>query len=263
MFKRKISIVTVNLNNASGLEATIKSVLLQKYDEIEFVIVDGDSSDESKNIISKYSHNIQQFVCGKDKGIYDAMNKGLTIATGDYVLFLNSGDTFFCDDVLEKLLEGGENSDIIYGNLMVLAGNSLTERLYPEKLTFRYFLSDSLPHPASLVKKALFHTVGFFFDDLKIVADWAFFILAIAKYNYSYKHVPIIVANFDFHGISSQVKNLKIIETERTKILKKYFSLFLDDYVEFEVTRQKFKAAKRRLSYRVYKKVRSIMLRKD
>lgn len=259
MGNKTISVVTINLNNALGLEATIKSVLEQQYAPLEFVVVDGNSTDGSKEVINKYSVKIQQFLSEKDAGIYHAMNKGLTLASGDYVLFLNSGDTFFSTTALQQLMDGGDNADIIYGNLMVCEGASYYKRVYPEKLSFSYFLMASLPHPATLVKKTLFDTLGVFFEDIKIAADWAFFTLAVAKHNCSYKQVPVVVTNFNLEGISSQEKNLKLIEAERMSILQKYFPLFLDDYATFALTRQKLAVATKQLGYRVYRKLKNIV----
>ena len=259
MHNKAISVVTINLNNAAGLEATIRSVLKQQYTALEFVVVDGDSTDGSKEVINKYADKIQQLLSEKDPGIYHAMNKGLAMASGDYVLFLNSGDTFYSTTALQQLMDGGDNADIVYGNLMVCEGASHYERVYPEKLSFSYFLMASLPHPATLVKKTLFNTVGVFFEDIKIAADWAFFTLAIVRHNCSYKHVPVVVTNFDLEGISSQESNLKFIEAERVIILQKYFPLFLDDYAALALTRQQLAVAKKQLGYRVYRKVKNIV----
>ena len=259
MRNKTISIVTINLNNVIGLDATIRSVLEQQYASVEFVVVDGDSTDGSKKVINNYRDKIQQLLSEEDTGIYHAMNKGLAMASGDYVLFLNSGDTFFCTTALQQLMDGGDNADIIYGNLMVCDGAVHYERVYPKKLSFSYFLMASLPHPATLVKKTVFDTLGVFLEDIKIVADWAFFILAVAKHNCSYKHVPVVVTNFDLGGISSQEKNFKIIETERTIIVQKYFPLFLDDYETLASTSQMLAIAKKQLGYRVYGKVKNIV----
>jgi glycosyltransferase involved in cell wall biosynthesis len=168
----KLSIITVNLNNAKGLLKTIKSVYTQTYEEFEYILIDGGSEDGSINMIEKYTDKITYFTSESDNGIYEAMNKGVKKAKGEYCLFLNSGDWLVNDSVLEEAFcVFPDNIDIVYGNINV---DGLVKK-YPGYLSFNYFLFDSLPHPASFIKKSLFNQYGGYDEGLGIVSDWKFF----------------------------------------------------------------------------------------
>ncbi len=129
--------------------------------------------------------------------------------------------------------------------------------LFPDKLTFKFFLINSLPHSSTIVRKKLYDTMGGFFEHLKIASDWAFFLLAINKYNYSYHHVPVFVSNFRLGSLSS--KELKTIQKERTQILAEYFPMFLDDYKESEAAHKSLAAAKKQFGYRLHNKLKKII----
>ena len=116
----KLSVITINFNNAIGLEKTIKSVIEQKFTDFEFVIIDGDSSDGSKEIIKKYSNKISYWVSEKDKGIYNAQNKGIERAIGEYCLFLNSGDYLVDTTVFQTVFSEKRTQDIIYGDMITV-----------------------------------------------------------------------------------------------------------------------------------------------
>ena len=255
----KLSIITINLNNYKGLQKTIQSVFAQSFTDYEYLIIDGGSTDGSKEYIEEQANKLIYWVSEKDNGVYNAMNKGIVKAKGEYLLFLNSGDYFFNNDVLKHLIENGHDADIVYGNLMVIDQNSVTELKYPEKLSFKYLMAATLPHPASLIKKKLFKSIGIFFEDLRIVSDWAFFIIAIVKYNHSYKYVPIPITYFHLDGISTDKKNQKIIEEERAFILKKYFPLLLEDYSELENLKKEMEKTKRQFGYRFYKRLQKVI----
>lgn len=118
----KISVITVVRNDERHIEDTIKSVLSQQYESIEYIILDGNSTDQTVSIISKYQHRLAGFISEKDNGIYDAMNKGIRMATGDRIIFVNSGDIFYNDQVVNKAVESlikGPDADILYGNVAV------------------------------------------------------------------------------------------------------------------------------------------------
>src|SRR5690606_11151151 len=110
----KISIITIVYNNVRDIEYTIRSVMKQTYANIEYIIVDGFSTDGTLDVIEKYREEIAILISEKDNGIYDAMNKGLNVATGDYVLFLNSGDELYEDMTLEKVFSSADNADVYY-----------------------------------------------------------------------------------------------------------------------------------------------------
>ena len=134
-----ISIVTINLNNLEGLKKTFQSVFSQDYTNFEYLIIDGDSKDGSVDLIRLNNKKISYWISEEDKGIYDAMNKAITQAKGDYILFLNSGDYFSGIDSLSKLVGTKIDADIVYGNIGMYKDTILEIKKYPAKLTLHYF----------------------------------------------------------------------------------------------------------------------------
>ena len=231
----KLSIITVNRNNVDGLRKTIESVVSQTFTDFEYIIIDGASTDGSVDVIKEYAHKIDFWVSEPDTGIYNAMNKGILKAKGEYLLFLNSGDklsksesiTYF-DDYLNN------GYDIIYGDIKVGSSKDEFLKTYPDELNFRYFLYDTLPHPASLIKTKSLMKLGNYDENLKICADWKFFIESICLHNYSYKHINNEISTFYLDGISSENKSLELIEIEKLSVLTSSFVAFYSDYIEME-----------------------------
>ena len=160
MIKPKLSVITVVYNNVNDIERTILSVINQTYDNIEYLVIDGLSTDGTIEVIKKYQDRISKFITEKDNGIYDAMNKGLTLATGDYVLFMNSGDEIYASDTVEKVFASADDADIYYGETEMFNNNreSLGQRRHkaPEQLThesFKYGMSVS--HQAIYIRKSI------------------------------------------------------------------------------------------------------------
>lgn len=222
----KITVITVNLNNAVGLKRTIESVIQQKnFSAIEYLVIDGGSSDGSVNVIKEFSDYIAYWVSEKDKGIYDAMNKAIKISSGEYLNFLNSGDHYSSSLSLQKLLENSNNKDIIYSNINVVEKDTIWIKKYPKTLDFNYLKEDTLPHPGSLIKKKLFNKIGLYDTNLKVVADWKFFILSIIKHKASYTYLDKETVHFYLDGISSDPKNKVLINSEFQKTLQEHFNL--------------------------------------
>jgi len=246
-----ISVISVNFNNKSGLERTIESVLGQDYKNLEYIIIDGGSNDGSEELIQKVRMQLAHWVSEPDRGIYHAMNKGIKASKGEYLLFLNSGDTFYSSNSVTRLLDGN-SADLIYGDLLIIANGQTEERRYPERISFRYLLEASLPHPATLIRSKLFDNVGLFREDLKIVSDWDFFIKAIVKYNCTYQHVPYLISNFELDGLSSDPENLEVISLEREKVISKEFALFMVDYRQLEKEHKELQLLKGGRAYKYY-----------
>lgn len=226
----KISIITINLNNKKGLKQTIQSVVNQNCSNIEYIIVDGDSVDGSKDLLN--NHKIHKAISEKDNGIYNAMNKGISLATGDYCLFLNSGDILFSDKVIESIRkyikETKSSQDIIYGNIMF----STFLRKYPTHLTLDFLLCDSLPHPATFFKRTIFgkDDLGKYIENFQIVSDWVFYIKAyLSQYKFSY--IDMVISIFDTTGISSI--NKKLEQEERQQVLNNIYPNFISDIKNF------------------------------
>ncbi|MEJ5962133.1 glycosyltransferase family 2 protein [Pedobacter immunditicola] len=238
----KISIITINYNNADGLHQTIKSVLKQTYTDIQYLVIDGDSTDDSKSILAQYQREISFSVSERDKGIYEAMNKGIRAAVGDYLLFLNSGDVLVTKSVISESVAAGLNADLVSANMHFADGDRSYIWTPPESISFGLFYHSSLPHPSTFIKRTLFNTVGYYDERLRIVSDWKFTFLAAYKYNCSYNHIDVLLAEYKADGISSDPKNLPAIMVERNLVLTTYFSNFLMEYQELEAARKQLSA---------------------
>jgi len=224
----KLSIISINRNNAAGLRQTIESVVSQTYTDFEYIIIDGASTDDSVNIIKQYAHKIDYWVSEPDKGIYNAMNKGILKATGEYLLFLNSGD-WLVDEILNKVFSLGYIEDIIYGNIIIAFENGemlIEKSLSKPKLTFNDFYNRIIcHHQASFIKKNVFDKLGNYDESYKIVADALFFINAIVYNNVSIKYIDYEISYYDAHGLSS------IENDEKNKMLRNLLpQLILEDY---------------------------------
>lgn len=230
MNKYKLSVITVNLNNGKGLLSTVQSISTQTFTDIEYIVIDGGSTDNSLEIIEKESC-INHWVSEKDEGIYDAMNKGIRFASGEYILFLNSGDRLHENTTIEKVFPFLNDSEIIYGDLFFADKVKPYVYNYPDVLSFSFLFNASLAHPATFIKKDLFERFGLYDTTFRIVADWAFFTKVIAKENVATKHIEQIISDFDTEGISSKNENMSQIMEERERFLTKEFALFYQDYV--------------------------------
>lgn len=222
----KISLITINFNDAIGLKKTIDSVIHQTFVDFEYIIIDGGSTDSSVDHIKENAEHIEYWITEPDKGVYNAMNKGILAAKGDYLLFLNSGDWFCNKESLGILANNTGNFDIIYGdNFYVHSENKIQENKLPDLITFNYLaFVNGLPHQATLIKKDFILKQGLYDEKLKIVSDWKFFMLSIFKWNASYLHIPHFICYYDFGGISST--NRPLAEEEKKQILEQEFSNF-------------------------------------
>lgn len=234
-----LSIITVNLNNKEGLKKTVSSVLEQTFTDFEYIIIDGGSTDGSREEIELYSDCLNFWTSEPDVGIYSAMNKGIVKAKGKYLLFLNSGDHFYNKHVLKRNASKLEAYDLIYFNLEVIEKDEANVKYFPEELRFSYFLTDSLPHPATFIKRVLFIDNGYYDENLKIVSDWKFFAECICLSNCSYLRVNSVLSTHYLDGISAEEGNLPLIRDERRKVLKNSFGSFLLDYEETSVLKKK------------------------
>lgn len=232
----KLSIITINYNNAEGLEKTIKSVIAQNIKNFEYIVIDGNSSDGSKDIIEKYADKIDYWVSEPDSGIYNAMNKGIIQAKGEYLLFINSGDLLKNDISIERIIKQLTGEDIIYFDLDVYySAENTVYKSYPDILNFEYFLTKTLPHPASFIKKRLFEKYGLYDENMTICSDWAFFINVIGDRKCSYKHIKESISIFFFDGMSSLPQNIELIRKEKKEYLNKKYRLFRGLYRKREL----------------------------
>lgn len=202
----KISIITINYNNRNGLQKTIDSVITQTFKDFEWIIIDGGSTDGSKKLIEEYSQYITYWVSEPDKGIYNAMNKGIKIAKGEYLLFLNSGDWLLKNNILEKISVYLWKTDIVFGYVARVINNimtNLTGFLTKDNITLSDLYYQTIPHQATFFRKELFTKFGLYDETLEIVADRKFYIRTIIYGNVSIKFIPIPISYFEEGGISS------------------------------------------------------------
>jgi glycosyltransferase involved in cell wall biosynthesis len=213
-----LSIVTINFNHAEGLKKTIESVVCQTYAKIEYIIIDGGSTDSSIDVIKKHADKISYWISEKDFGVFDAQNKGLSKATGDYVLVLNSGDELQHNAIIEQVFNSYQVEDILYGNMTIVSEDGTkTKGLMPSNITFNHMMEDTLWHPVSFVKKSFLDKVGFYNLDFKIVADYDWFLNALFKHEAKLKYINQTISMFYLGGLSSQLKNIEIVKKERVK----------------------------------------------
>lgn len=203
----KVSIITINFNNNKGLERTIKSVQSQSYTDIEHIVIDGGSNDGSVDIIKAFEAKISYWVSEPDSGIYNAMNKGIAQAHGDYCLFLNSGDVLCSKNALSEICESNVNSDIVAANLMVDNTGTITN-IPPQEVNLTYFLNTSLPHPSTMIKTSVLKDLNYR-EDYTIVSDWIFFFEALILKNSTYQHVDKFMSVFYTDGISTNKERAK------------------------------------------------------
>ncbi|HEY5588985.1 MAG TPA: glycosyltransferase family 2 protein, partial [Candidatus Paceibacterota bacterium] len=245
----KLSIITVNYNNAEGLKKTIDSVLCQTSKDFEYIVVDGASTDNSLEIIVQFENlKIQQFenekiefasnhfqwISEPDMGIYHAMNKGIVLAKGEYIQFLNSGDSLVTADVTERMLaclfpspdiyrdqgEGvGARSLILYGNMLKqLPNRILRDRGFAGRMpTMLDFYTGTLNHSPAYIKRSLFETYGLYDENMKIVSDWKWYLKVIILNGVIPVYKDIDVTLFDMNGISTI--NSDLDKGERKQVL--------------------------------------------
>lgn len=247
----KISIITINYNNLEGLKKTMASVFNQTFLDFEYLVIDGGSTDGSAEYIESQSDNIDYWVSEADRGIYNAMNKGVSKASGEYLLFLNSGDHFFNDEVLKENIHYLEHYDLIYFNQEVMGKEGAEIRTLPSKLRFSDLFFNSWPHNATFIKKTLFEKVGLYDESLKIVSDWKFFMLALFNHHCSYIKINATLSTFYLGGIST---GMECVE-EANRFLEEYYSEYTLDYDELKMSRELLKTNRIKMLLEIEKSV--------
>ena len=212
----KLSIITINRNNALGLEKTLQSVASQTFKEFEYIIIDGASSDGSVDIIMSFRVQFDhlKWVSEPDSGIYNAMNKGVCMATGDYVQVLNSGDCLAAPNVTGRMLSIIERyscPSILYGNMTKCFpdGKKLCDKSFGgREITMLDMYMSTLNHDPTYIRRDLFKKYGYYDESLKIVSDWKWFLQAIVMGGEKPQYADVDVTLFDMSGISETNKEL-------------------------------------------------------
>ena len=202
----KLSIITINYNNCEGLQKTIKSVISQSFRDFEWIVIDGGSTDGSKELIEEHAEFIAYHVSEPDKGIYHAMNKGIMASHGDYLMFLNSGDYLYDEHVIENVIPLLVDKDIYVGRINSLGKENASEEEQADfspqgilrKLTFTW-----MPHQASFFKRTVFEEYGMYREDQKIASDWWAYFSALVIGKASIASIPVVIANYDTNGVSA------------------------------------------------------------
>ena len=220
---KKLSIITICYNIKDEIERTCESIINQTDQDFEWIVVDGGSTDGTIDILNKYKHRMDVFISEPDKGIYNAMNKGIKLSTGTYLNFMNGGDKFIQNDVLEKIFKNKDyDADILYGNMCRFKKKKIIKRIYSKPINKKYFYNSCISHQSSFIKRDLFDKYGLYNENYRIVSDWEKWIV-FAINNCKFQHLDLFVAIFDTNGISSQTSPTLI--AERTSVHNKYFSL--------------------------------------
>jgi glycosyltransferase involved in cell wall biosynthesis len=215
-----ISIITINYNNAEGLRKTINSVVSQSFQDFEFIVIDGNSTDKSVDVIKQFNR-INEWLSEKDNGIYDAQNKGVLKSKGEYLLFLNSGDILADNQVLQKVstyLSGGKS--FYYGNLILDKNNIKEKHLAPREIDVDFILNSTFWHPCVLIKSDLFKQYGLYNTTFKIVGDYEFFIRCLLKPNITTEYINEFITEFDGNGISNDANQNELQVKEREQAWK-------------------------------------------
>ena len=222
----KLSIITVNLNNKEGLQKTIDSVVSQTFKDFEWIVIDGGSTDGSKELIEQYSDHFAYWVSEPDSGVYNAMNKGVAKAIGEYLSFMNSGDVYANEQVLQKVFDVSPSQDILFGDWVLHYPDQQFYVKEPETLSLHRLLYWSICHQAMFIKAVLLKQKGYD-ESYRVIADWKRWLEAVAG-GCSVLYLPELICIFDCSGMS--FNNGQLLEEEKKRLFEK-------DLVQFKTIR--------------------------
>ncbi len=220
----KISVITVVYNNEKTIKDALESVLGQTYKDIEYVIIDGNSSDSTVGIINNFKHKLGYFISEKDAGIYDAMNKGVLAATGDIICILNSDDLYQDSTVIETVMNQfiqNPTLDIVYGDLVYVKSDKVDKvvRNWKSNSYYNNFFENGNvpPHPSLFVKKKVYDEAGLFNLDFKLAADYEFMLRIFKKHNFKSKYINKVIVRMRLGGATN--KSFSNIKKQNKEIL--------------------------------------------
>lgn len=224
---KKLSIITI-CYNSPNLRATCESIANQSMQDFEWIVIDGGSNNETLAIFEQYKWRIDKFISEPDSGIYDAYNKGTKLASGGgYLNFMNAGDSFYDDKVLERFVAYNSNADICFGNVNIVYDNKEKVIIYPDFAPFwadgTFLIGDNINTQSAFIKRELFDKYGLFDTQYKIASDYDRWLKFCAK-GRTFCHLPFVVANYDMSGISSIGETRELGLKEKSKIQQNYFS---------------------------------------
>ncbi len=214
----RLSLITINFNNREGLRKTIDSVVAQTFKDFEWIVIDGGSTDGGRELLEQHASHFAYWVSEPDKGIYNAMNKGIDQAHGDYLLFLNSGDRLYNDTSLDRCFAHDFNSDVMYGDCVFHYSDHDVKCHYPSELTFELLYRSSLAHCCSFIRREVL-VKEHYNENYRIISDYEFWVKLVFAGG-SFCHLDEFVSVFDTTGISST--NHDLDRTERQQVLSHY-----------------------------------------
>ena len=227
----KVTIITVAYNSVDTISGTIESVINQTYQDIEYIIIDGKSNDGTLDIVNNYERKITKVISEEDNGIYDAMNKGISIASGDVIGFLNADDLFFSNQCIEKIMVNFNGEvDVVYGDLIYVDRDDSSSLI-------RYWKSGNFeksnykdgwmtPHPSTYIKKRVYDEYGIYDTRFRIAADYELMLRFLYKNNLKVKYVPEVIVKMRTGGVSNRsfrniiVSNDEVVKSWRVNGLK-------------------------------------------
>ena len=220
----KFSIITVCRNEEENIRSTCESITKQIFQDYEWIVIDGASTDHTLQVLKEFLHNITQLISEPDNGIYDAMNKGIDLATGEYVVFMNGGDAFASNQAL-ALVSNAPQKDLIYGDLRYDSESGKIHP-YPDHFGKNELLRIMVPHQASFYRRTLFEKYGNYDTSYRIAADYELNVRMICKHRISQTHISESLAIFNRSGISGNPQLRMLRKQENHQIRMKYFSLY-------------------------------------
>ena len=217
---KQLSIITVNYNDLAGLRRTRDSIHSQTFQDFDWIVVDGGSSDGGKDFIQEHQDEMAWWCSEKDSGIYNAMNKGIGHAEGEYLLFLNSGDTLSAPNTLKEVFSKTLDADVVYGDWTESLPRRPKKKCHsPEKVNFYSFASRHLCHQTAFIRTNLLKNSPYD-ETYHVCADWAKW-LELSKQGCTFQHIPIIICHFVLGGFSYRAVKERRLEQER--ILKEFY----------------------------------------
>lgn len=222
----KISIITVCYNAERYIERAIKSVVAQSYKDIEYIVIDGNSTDNTLSIVNSYRDDISCIISEEDEGIYDAMNKGIAMASGDLLFFLNSDDFFVHSDVVGMAVSaiGQQVADIYFGDILILDADGKIRCEWHDKIDKFGVFSRFPPMPGLFYSRGVFDKVGLFSTDYRTVSDYLWIVSAFVEHNVKAVYLNMAISVFQLGGVSSisDARDMRKMEIKAVRDL--YFS---------------------------------------
>ena len=218
--KQKVSIITITYNNLDGLKKTRESIISQTYGDYEWIVIDGGSTDGTKEFLQEHADEMSYWCSEKDKGVYNAQNKGTSQASGDYCIYMNAGDTFYDKEVLEKVFSEVHEEDILYGDWAQVFPDGKKRYIEPsDSVDYAFFFVDNICHQAMFIKTSLLKESPYD-ETYRLYADWAKW-TEFAYKGKTFKYIHQRICYFMMDGMSAE--NEENNEKERKRVIEEYY----------------------------------------